>query len=114
VNAWVPAVTLALLIGGCGASEPPTEETTALRLCSDELRKRLDIPKDEHSSQTQMIGKRDYGWLVRGLSREVPGAVAQNYECRLDDPASGRPTLTYLRLCEAGESPWGCPTTPAP
>lgn len=113
MNAWVPALTLAVLISGCGASEPATEEETALRLCSAELRNRLDVPIDEHTSQRQMIGKRDYGWLVRGLSRAVPDELAMNYECRLDDPASGPPTLTYLRLCKAGDSPWGCPEAPS-
>lgn len=77
--------------------------------CVAELRERLDVAEEETPTATLMIGRRDYGWLVRGLSRDVPGVGSQNYECRLDHAESRSPTLTYLRLCPAGESPWGCP-----
>jgi hypothetical protein len=104
----LPVVGL-LLLTACAGSTPLTNEDLALRACSAELRHRLDISDGATPSQTQMIGRREHGWLVRGLSRSVPGLGAQNYECRLDDGESGRPTLTYLRLCEAGDRPWGCP-----
>lgn len=107
-KALLPVVGL-LLVTGCNGSPPPTHEDLALRACAAELRERLGVEEGETTSQTQMIGRRDYGWLVRGLSRDLPGIGAQNYECRLDDAQSGPPTLTYVRLCEAGESPWGCP-----
>ena len=93
---WVASIAPAPLIGGCGGNDAPTDETSALRLCSAELRERLGISGEEHSSQTQMIGGRDDGWLVRGLSHEVPGVGERNYQCRLDDASSGPPTLTYL------------------
>lgn len=63
----------------------------------------------EQAAQTLMIGRRDYGWLVRGLASATVSSSAQNYQCRLDQGDSGPPTLTDLRLCEAGDRPWGCP-----
>lgn len=56
-----------------------------------------------------MIGRRDYKWLMRGLASATPSSSAQNYQCTLDQGDSGPPTLTDLRLCEAGDRPWGCP-----
>jgi hypothetical protein len=103
------AAALLLLTTACSGSPLSTQEELALRTCSAELGKRLDVPDGELTSQTQMIGQREYGWLVRGLSSAEVASGAQNYECRLEDDGSGPPTLTYLRLCEAGESPWGCP-----
>jgi hypothetical protein len=102
------AGTVVVLVSACGGSPPPTDEDLALRACSAELRQRLSIPEDDSTSQTQMIGRRDYGFLVRGLTSAAAPTGPQNYECRLDT-GTGRPTLTYLRLCRAGESPWGCP-----
>jgi hypothetical protein len=109
MHRWLLPVVALPFITACGGSTPPTQEDLAVRSCSAELRDRLDIPAGKPTSQTQMVGRRDYGWLVRGLSSAVSESGAQNYECRLDDAESGPPTLTYLRLCEAGESPWGCP-----
>lgn len=71
--------------------------------CVAELWERLDVAEEETPTATLMIGRRDYGWLVRGLSRDVPGVGSQNYECRLDHAESRSPTLTYLRLCPAGD-----------
>jgi hypothetical protein len=112
VRLGVPLTAL-LLATACSGSPPPTHEDLALRACNEALRERLDISEKQGPAQTQMIGRREYGWLVRGLSRDVAGGGARNYECRLDDAASGPPTLTWVRLCAAGESPWGCPAPAA-
>jgi hypothetical protein len=103
-------IVVALASSGCsGSSAAPTQEDLAQRACTAALAERLHATNIDAVTQTRMIGRRDFGWLVRGLSRDVSGSGARNYECRLDDAGSEPPTLTYLRLCEPGQSPWGCP-----
>lgn len=63
----------------------------------------------EPVAQTSLIDTRDDGWLIRGLSADVEGGGPRNYECRVDRAEDGLPVLVYLRLCEAGARPWGCP-----
>lgn len=114
---WSPLLAGAVLLlsTGCSSPAPATSEDRALQLCRRALQERVHAGKhpDEQgaavTSQTQMIGRRSHGWLVRGLTVELADG-ARNYECKLDDEASGTPSLTYLRLCAAGGSPWGCPT----
>ena len=96
----------------CDGSPAPTQEDLALRACTAQLRERLHLPQDEAPSQTQMIGRRDGGWLVRGLTRTVGPTGPQNYQCRLADAPgapSAPPELVDLELCAAGPSPWGYP-----
>lgn len=103
-----PTLTVMLLAAGCAGSPPPSGEDLALRACTAELQRELDVPAGDNAAATLMIGKRDYGWLVRGLSKPSRASGAQNFECRVDERPSGS-ALTYLRLCAPGESPWGCP-----
>lgn len=101
-------MVVALAVSACSDGHASqTEEDAALQVCTTALADRLGT---SNATQTLMIGKRANGWLVRGLSAQVGDQAARNYECGLQHPAkSGPPRLTYLRLCEAGESPWGCP-----
>lgn len=101
-------VIAAMLLAACSDSAPVTNEELALRTCDAAREERLGLSEDEDVIQRQTIGRRDYGWLVRGLTGDV-AAGARNFECRLDEVGSEPPTLTYIRLCEAGEEPWGCP-----
>jgi hypothetical protein len=110
VRPSLPVAGLLLTVAACGGAPAPTQEDLALRVCNPELTEQLAVAEGDVAAQTQMIGRREGGWLVRGLSTVVQGAGAQNDECRLDDAGPRPPTLTYLRLCEAGESPWGCPS----
>jgi hypothetical protein len=86
-----------------------TQEQVALRTCTTALTDSLKASEGVAVTQTQMIGKRPSGWLVRGLSAQVGGLPARNYECLASTSGSSPPELVYLRLCAAGKSPWGCP-----
>lgn len=104
----LPTLTGMLLAAGCGGSPAPSGEDLARRACTAELQRELEVPAGDNAAATLMIGKRNYGWLVRGLSTPSGASGAQNFECRVDEGVSGS-ALTYLRLCAPGESPWGCP-----
>ena len=113
-----PMMRPALLVMGlvavtaCSSSPAPADESLALGSCAEALAGRLATPGGDRAAETTMIGRREHGWLVRGLSTGSAAGPAQDDECRLDDATSGPPTLTHLRLCEAGAQPWGCPTRP--
>jgi hypothetical protein len=97
-------------ISGCsGSSSSLTQEDVALHTCTTALVERLHAPSGASPVQTQMIGERPSGWLVRGLSARVGDQPARNYECSVRTTESGPASLIYLRTCAAGESPWGCP-----
>lgn len=102
-------MAIALLATGCAGSSPQEQAVETCESALSNRVNRLSPAEGESVAQTTLVDAQDDGWLIRGLSADVEGGGPRNYECRVDSAEAGPPVLGYLRLCEAGERPWGCP-----
>ena len=126
-----PLALLAALVGiaACGNDRPPGSEAAAIKVCREGVAKRLGVDKSDDDMAGPGIPVQhlltyaepgnwlDQGlaaprsWTFRGLSADVEGARATNFECRVVRDAGEELELKVdeLLLCPFKDAePWGC------